>query len=74
MPEQTLTLGRRRFVLVPERDYLKLQKLAGRAAAKNTSARRVNAEFAEDAIRELRSYRKTRKAAKWAEVKAKLGL
>ena len=74
MPEQTLTFGGRRFVVLPERDYLKLQQLASKASGKLTNSRRVNPQFAEDAMRELNTYRKTRKAAKWSEVKAKLGL
>jgi hypothetical protein len=66
MLTQTLTIGKRRFVLVPERDFQRLQKQAGRTA--------VRPEFAEEAMRELKTYRKTRKAANWTDVKRKLGL
>ena len=63
---QTLTIGKRRFVLIPEREFQRLQK---RAAGKQ-----VRPEFAQDAMRELRNYRKSGKAAKWSDVKRKLGL
>jgi hypothetical protein len=63
---QTLTIGKRRFVLLPERDFLRLQKRAGQ--------RPVRPEFAEEAMRELFAYRKTGKAANWSDVKRKLGL
>ncbi|HEY3244953.1 MAG TPA: hypothetical protein VGM03_16550 [Phycisphaerae bacterium] len=66
MNTQTLTIGKRRFVIVPEREFLKLQKRAGEAA--------VRKEFAAEALRELRLYRKTGKAANWLDVKRKLGL
>ena len=66
MTAQTLTIGKRRFVVVPERDFLRLQKQAGQ----NT----VRPEFADDAMRELKAYRKTGKAANWSDVKRKLGL
>jgi len=62
----TLTIGKRRFVLLPEAEFHRLQK---RAAAKT-----VRPTFAQDAMRELRAYRKTGKAANWADVKRKLGL
>jgi hypothetical protein len=65
MNMQTLTLGKRRFVVIPEREFHRLQKKAGVA---------VSPEFAEDAMRELKSYRRTGKAAKWSDVKRKLGL
>jgi hypothetical protein len=51
---------------VPERDFLQLQKRAGEAV--------IRPEFAEEAMRELKAYRKTGKAAKWSDVKRKLGL
>ncbi len=66
MTTQTLTLGKRRFVVIPERDFQRLQKAAGERA--------VRPEFAEEAMRELKAYRKTGKAAKWTDVKRKLGL
>ena len=64
MVTQTLTIGKRRFVVVSERDFRRLEK---RAAA-------VRPEFAEEAMRELKAYRKTGKAVDWAVVKRKLGL
>lgn len=66
MTTQTLTLGKRRFVVVSEREFQRLQKQA--------AAREVNPEFAKEAMRELRAYRKTGKAADWTEIKRKLGL
>lgn len=66
MAPQTLTLGKKRFVIVPERDFRRLQKKAREA--------QVRPEFAEDAMRELRAYQKTGKAADWKDVKRKLGL
>ena len=63
---QTLTIGKRRFVIVPERDFRRLQKRSGEGI--------VRPEFAEEAMRELKAYRKTGKAANWTEVKRKLGL
>jgi hypothetical protein len=66
MITQTLTIGKRRFVLMPERDFQRLQKRAG--------GRVVHPEFAREAMRELQVYRKTGKAADWTDVKRKLGL
>jgi hypothetical protein len=66
MTTQTLTIGKRRFIVVPERDFRRLQKRAGESD--------VRPEFAEEAMRELRSYRKSGKAANWTDVKRKLGL
>ena len=66
MTTQTLIIGKRRFVLVPERDFRRLQKRAGKME--------VRPEVAEEAMRELRAYRKTHKAADWSDVKRKLGL
>jgi hypothetical protein len=66
MNTQTLTIGKRRFVVVPERDFLRLQKKAADSE--------VRPEFAQEAMGELRNYRKTRKAAHWTDVKRKLGL
>jgi len=66
MCPQTITIGKRRFVVVPEREFLRLQKRAAELA--------VRPEFAREAMRELRAYRKTGKATKWADVKRKLGL
>lgn len=63
---QTLTIGKRRFVLVPEREFMRLQERAGR--------RQVRSEFAREAMRELRAYKKTRKAADWSSVKRRLGI
>jgi hypothetical protein len=76
---QTLTLGGRRFVVLSERDYLKLQERASNASLKKSNHRNlkpgpVNPEFAADALRELRKYRKSQKSASWTDVKAKLGL
>jgi len=66
MVTQTLTIGKRRFVVVPEREFLRLQKRAGKTA--------VRPEFANEALRELKAYRRTGKAANWTDVKRKLGL
>jgi PHD/YefM family antitoxin component YafN of YafNO toxin-antitoxin module len=66
MTVQTLTIGKRRFVLVPESDFRKLQR---RAASEE-----LRPEFAEEAMKELRAYRKTGKARRWDQVKRKLGL
>ena len=66
MKTQTLVIGRRRYVLVPERDFLRLQKRAGQEI--------VRQEFAEGALRDLQAYRKNGKAARWRDVKGKLGL
>jgi hypothetical protein len=66
MTVQTLTIGKRRYVVVPESDFNRLQRKAG--------AREVRPQFAADAMRELNAYRKTRKAANWSQVKRRLGL
>ena len=66
MPTQTLVIGKRRFVLIPENEFLRLQKRADR--------REVRPEFAAEAMSELRAYRTTGKAHNWADVKRKLGL
>ena len=66
MNPQTITIGKRRFVVVPEREFLRLQKRAGELT--------VRPEFGREAMRELRTYRKTGNATKWADVKRKLGL
>lgn len=66
MTIQTLTIGKRRFVLVPERDFQRLQK----RAAQNV----VRPEFAKEALRELEAYRRTGEAAEWSSVRRRLGL
>jgi hypothetical protein len=66
MTMQTLTIGKRKFVLIAERDFRRLQKRAGEPI--------VREDFGKDAMRQLKSYRKTRKAASWTSVKRKLGL
>jgi hypothetical protein len=66
MTIQTLTIGKRRFVVVPDRDFQRLQKQARQDA--------VRPEFSEEAMRELKAYRKTGKAADWSVVKRRLGL
>ena len=63
---QTLTIGKRRFVLVPEKEFQQLQKRA--------AGRQVRPEFAREAMKELKNYQRTGKATKWADVKRKLGL
>jgi hypothetical protein len=65
MTPQTLTIGRRRFVLIPELEFMRLRKRAGDIA--------VRPEFAAEAMQELRAYRKTGKAKSWSQVKRKLG-
>ena len=66
MTIQTLTIGKRRFVVVPERDFQRLQKRAAQTV--------VRPEFAEEAMRELKAYRKSGEAAEWSGVKRRLGL
>lgn len=66
MEIQTLAIGKRRFVVVPEREFNRLQKRAG--------GEQVRPESAEEAMRELKAYRKTGKAADWTAAKRKLGL
>jgi hypothetical protein len=66
MTTQTLTIGKRRFVLVAERDFRRLTKRAGEGA--------VRPEFADEAMRALWAYRKTGKAANWTDIKRRLGL
>jgi hypothetical protein len=66
MVTQTLTIGKRRFVLVAERDFRRLTKKAGAAS--------VRPEFADEAMRALRAYRKTGKATNWSDLRRKLGL
>ncbi len=66
MTIQKLRIGKRRFVLLAESDFQQLQKKAKR--------RVVRPEFALEAMRGLRAYRKTRKAADWPRVKRRLGL
>ena len=67
MDVQTLTIGKRRFVVLPERDFERLRKRAG-------LEEEVRPEFADEAMRELKAYRKTGKAADWADVKRRLDL
>ena len=66
MTTQTLTIGKRRFVLLSEHDFRRLQKKAGESA--------VRGEFAQEAMKELAAYKKTCKAALWTDVKRKLDL
>lgn len=66
MTTQTLIIGKRRFVLVPEKDFLRLEKKA--------AARTVRPQFAKEAMRELQTYRKAGKATHWKDIKQKLGL
>lgn len=66
MTMQTLTIGKRKYVLIAERDFRALQKRAGEPV--------VRAEFARSAMRELKAYRKTRKSIPWTAVRRKLGL
>jgi hypothetical protein len=66
MTMQTLTIGKRKYVLIAERDFRRLQKRAGELV--------VREEFAADALRQVKAYRKTRKATPWTTVKRKLGL
>jgi hypothetical protein len=71
MTTQTLIVGKRRFVLLSERDFLKLQSAAHSPKRKPA---KVHTEFAEDAKRQLDAYRRTGKAADWKDVRAKLGI
>ena len=63
MATQTLTIGKRRFVVVPEREFRRLQKRAGEGE--------VRPEFAKEAMKELHAYRKTGKAVNWTDDKGK---
>ena len=65
MTVQTIEIGRKKFVLLAEGDFRKLQKRA--------AAGEVRPDFAEEAMKELRAYRKTGKARRWEQVKADLG-
>lgn len=53
MTLQTLTLGKKRFIIIPEREFRRLQKRAGEGA--------VCPEFAEEAMRELKPIEKPAK-------------
>jgi hypothetical protein len=66
MTAQTLKIGKRRFVLLPERDFLRLQKKAGEEV--------VRPEFMKEVLRELKAYRKTGRGTPWEDVKRRLGL
>ena len=57
---------KRRFVLLPERDFRRPQKRAGQSV--------VRPQFVEEAMREPKAYRKTGEAASWPGVKPRLGL
>jgi hypothetical protein len=59
-------IGKRRFVVVPEREYQQLQKKAAVAD--------MRPEFVRETMRELRAYRKTGKANRWYDVTRRLGL
>jgi hypothetical protein len=65
MTLQTLTIGKQRFVLLRERDFLQLQRRA---------KTEVRPEVARKAMKDLRSYRRTGKAKSWRKIKAELGL
>ena len=66
MASQTPTIGKRRFVLLPESEYRRLQK----KAATNT----VRGEFANAVMKDLKAYRKTGKAANWKDAKRSLSI
>lgn len=66
MTVQTLTIGKRRFVVVPERDFRRLEQRAEREE--------VRPEVIREAKKELRQYRKTGKAKTLEQVKRELGL
>jgi hypothetical protein len=66
MTVQTITIGKRRFVLLPERDFQRLAKRAEEAY--------VRPDFAQEALRELKAYKRTGKAADWQDVKRRLSL
>jgi len=66
MTVQTITIGKRRFVLLPERDFQRLDKRAEEAY--------VRPDFAQKALRELKAYKRTGKAADWQDVKRRLAL
>jgi hypothetical protein len=66
MTIQTLAIGKRQYVVEPEKDFQRLQRRA--------SEQEVRPEFAEEAMRELKAYRKTGKEADWKNVKRRLGL
>ncbi len=66
MTVQTLTIGKHRFVLLRERDFLKLRQRG--------EGSEIRPAVARDAMKELRHYRRTGKARNWTKVKADLGL
>ena len=65
MATQVLTIGKRRFVLLPEREFLKLKEQADSA--------QVHPQFAADAMKQLQAYRKTGVATPWPKIKRKSG-
>jgi hypothetical protein len=66
MTVQTLTIGKQRFVLLRERDFLQLQ---GRARSAQ-----VRPEVVKKAMKDLQSFRRSGKAASWTKIKRELGL
>lgn len=74
MTTQTLTIGKRKFVLIPERDFRRLEKQAGEREVRPRASSTVHPEFGLEAMRELQAYRKTGKATDWKDVKRRLGL
>lgn len=66
MTVQTLTIGKRQFVVIPKSDYERLRKRAGET--------KVRKEVAEEAMRDLARYRRTGKSVPWSRAKRELGL
>lgn len=66
MTVQTLTIGKRKYVVIAERDYERLRKKAGETEVRD--------EVADEAMRDLGRYRRTGKAIAWSQAKRKLGL
>lgn len=69
---QKLVVSGRRFVIVPEADYLRLAKAAGAKKAKQEPE--VHPAVIAEAMRELREYKRTGKATEWSEFRKTLGL
>jgi hypothetical protein len=67
---QKLVVAGKRFVIIPEKEFLRLEKAADGKRAK----REVNPAFADAAMRELRAYKRTRQGRSWDEIKRELAL
>ncbi len=66
METQTITIGKKRYVLMPEKEYEKLRTRKDRQL--------VCEDIVSDAMTQVQEYRKTGQARDWAEIKKELGL